>query len=699
MGWRALCWQWFISRPIMIEEHCYCYIPSSKSKPSPDNHSGNTDAPLIDLSTDLSEVNNTGMGDRGGSQQGFLPSGIDIFDSLNSPASGNSQYRNLGAGVLPRPIFGDVDSDPDPFTVRTPIAAAIAAPLLQSLSLKNRTDRANKELQAAERRPETVASTTMATPYFGTRDDSHLPSGVGAQRRGPARSLSPPATSAMHGITLNDSSSSSSSFRSELFHSHSHAQTTGVPISLATRASGNMVEAPLNPFIDQSKTAVKPSDKKNDHAFDWLEEALRGKLSSPSKGLHKPMDEFYAMNTGKASASLKPTNLFASSQDKAPKEQNFRTSSKVNNAQIETTSHPMYDEVPNEETYSATSSGQNQASYVSQFPVSTQPLSYAAFANQYSNQNFTAAAGVNTSSDSSYGQYAFSSKYSEMTWGSEFDDDDFAEEFRDRCEDADFRDFNFEVSSTGNESNQGPPPIPPRTYHEEESRPRERPSHTHIMPMMQHGEQLSHTHYFCIPSVNTSSQYRNCGEGSQQAGKVTAAVRPYRMGSGNSAEDYQNTDEEQSFQASSHEASRNRWSGRASNSSSPNHHHQSQYLHRGSASRSSKSSDGHRNPQNQQGSVSRPQLDNPPTHLVSIVLDQVIGVTEDECKTALSLSRWDAPTAVQYLKVEQLFRLGISSRSTCRELLERLDWNLELAGSVLADRARSRGVVQCESAV
>ena len=662
--------------------------PRSKSKAweSNSSNSSNKDAPLIDLNTDVSDVKISSIGETIENQQGFLPSGMDIFDSLSPPPSRSSQYCNLGTSVLPRPIFGDID--PDPFSVRTPVAAAIAAPLLQSLSLKNRNEMSGENAHNAAGRHGAASST--GPPYFESQDDSLLFASMsaGGRRRGPARSLSPPPSNAMHNLSLNQSS-----LKSDLFNSHS--QTTGIPISIAMRASSNGIQQSSNPFkepFEQSKNVPKPSDKKNEHAFDWLEEALRGKLSTSKKDFLKPLDNFSALNTDKGTPASKASYHFDPVHDKVPVEKNFSRSSKIQNTQKDMASHPMYDEVPNEEYYAKseflTTHSQDQATSEWHLPPASQPQTNK---YQFSDQNVPHS-GDSSTTDAVYGLYSFSSNYSDVAWGSEFNDDDFLEEYKDRNEDTDIGGFNCA------------PPIPPRTYHDEESRPKARLSHTHILPMMQHGEQRSHTHYFCIPAVNTPSHYSNFGGAApQQAGKMTAAIKPYNAyrhqaqyhggPSPPSPEGYENAEREATSQVSLQESGRNRWSVRSSSSSSPHvQHHEGQFLPGASGTH-----DVRIGPQ--QGSVSRPQLNNPSPELIGCVLQEVIGVTEDECRAALSLARWDVRTAVQYLKVEQLFRLGVSSRSTCRELLERLDWNLELAGSVLADRARAQDTVQCESAV
>ncbi|XP_061926198.1 tyrosine kinase, non-receptor, 2b isoform X2 [Entelurus aequoreus] len=63
----------------------------------------------------------------------------------------------------------------------------------------------------------------------------------------------------------------------------------------------------------------------------------------------------------------------------------------------------------------------------------------------------------------------------------------------------------------------------------------------------------------------------------------------------------------------------------------------------------------------------------------------VHGVTIEECRTALQNHNWSIEKAVHYLKVEQLFCLGLSSRSECQKLLEMCDWNLEEASTQMLD--------------
>ncbi|XP_067417186.1 activated CDC42 kinase 1 isoform X2 [Emydura macquarii macquarii] len=72
---------------------------------------------------------------------------------------------------------------------------------------------------------------------------------------------------------------------------------------------------------------------------------------------------------------------------------------------------------------------------------------------------------------------------------------------------------------------------------------------------------------------------------------------------------------------------------------------------------------------------------------VRLVQEMVHGVTTVECQAALQNHSWNVPRAVQYLKVEQLFCLGLRSRGECHKVLETFDWNLEQASCHLLDPA------------
>ncbi|XP_029309388.1 activated CDC42 kinase 1 isoform X3 [Cottoperca gobio] len=70
---------------------------------------------------------------------------------------------------------------------------------------------------------------------------------------------------------------------------------------------------------------------------------------------------------------------------------------------------------------------------------------------------------------------------------------------------------------------------------------------------------------------------------------------------------------------------------------------------------------------------------------VKMVQEAVHGVTIEECQAALQNHNWHVQKAVYYLKVEQLFCLGLRNRSECLKLLEMCDWNLEVASTHMLD--------------
>nr|XP_042699846.1 activated CDC42 kinase 1 isoform X9 [Chrysemys picta bellii] len=72
---------------------------------------------------------------------------------------------------------------------------------------------------------------------------------------------------------------------------------------------------------------------------------------------------------------------------------------------------------------------------------------------------------------------------------------------------------------------------------------------------------------------------------------------------------------------------------------------------------------------------------------VRLVQEMVHGVTTEECQAALQNHGWNVQRAIQYLKVEQLFCLGLKTRGECHRVLEMFDWNLEQASCHLLDPA------------
>ncbi|MFT7796618.1 activated CDC42 kinase 1 isoform X1 [Arapaima gigas] len=70
---------------------------------------------------------------------------------------------------------------------------------------------------------------------------------------------------------------------------------------------------------------------------------------------------------------------------------------------------------------------------------------------------------------------------------------------------------------------------------------------------------------------------------------------------------------------------------------------------------------------------------------LQLVQEAVHGVTMEECQAALQNHNWSVQKAVHYLKVEQLFCLGVKTRTECLKILEICEWNLERASTQLLD--------------
>ncbi|KAM6948603.1 activated CDC42 kinase 1-like [Aplochiton taeniatus] len=98
------------------------------------------------------------------------------------------------------------------------------------------------------------------------------------------------------------------------------------------------------------------------------------------------------------------------------------------------------------------------------------------------------------------------------------------------------------------------------------------------------------------------------------------------------------------------------------------------------------SSDGPLAPVEPYGSTGPPRAEGLSTaDRIKMVQEAVHGVTIEECQTTLQNHSWNIQKAVHYLKVEQLFCLGVQPRSECLKLLELCDWNLQVAGSQLLE--------------
>ena len=430
----------------------------------------------------------------------------------------------------------------------------------------------------------------------------------------------------------------------------------------------------------------KPLDSKAEKAFDWLNDAISHLAQS------------------RAGSGISPTMAESGGRPPAPKE--VKSEVKVRtDSDVPSYPPPRYDEVPREGEDSegeALPISQRTVGKVS--PRASRPPLYddvpteADFqqAQRYGNISGLSSDFPPPQSSLQFQQYACASEFSD-----EFDDDEF---------DDDFYDAGFNQAC-----DEPPPPLPPKDYQGEAGGDGGRggPEKPYIFPVIQDGKQLSHTHYFLIPPKDRPT--------------ATATVRPFMVDSepyceddedGTSHADYQNITLAASHLAISPDSPGGSSRSRASHTSSPRRRHNTDELHRSGRSYS-KSSSSMSSPSksistrshgdsvsvSSYSDASSADLNQDTGHFgtvsprerVAQVQNMVLGVTDEECHTALCHCHWDVHRAVRYLKVEQLFRLGVASRQHCETLLEALQWNLELASSVLLDEVR--GKVQCESSV
>ncbi|CAC5362937.1 TNK2 [Mytilus coruscus] len=221
------------------------------------------------------------------------------------------------------------------------------------------------------------------------------------------------------------------------------------------------------------------------------------------------------------------------------------------------------------------------------------------------------------------------------------------------------------------------PPLPPRdylsssldsgrgTFHKKAEKCR-------INPILQEGKQLSHTHYFLLAPREENQQRKQKPN--------TAEIKPF------SVDGTQINDNHRSSTGCEYQNVPNlSLPGSRLSSASDD----LSWMKSVDSNRKSRKSSA---PLNMQKSRKVPNvefLSTSPREKVFSVMNSVIGVTDEECHAALCHASWDIESAIRFLKTEQLFRLGITRREKCEKLLDALNWNLELASSVLLDEVKS----------
>lgn len=295
------------------------------------------------------------------------------------------------------------------------------------------------------------------------------------------------------------------------------------------------------------------------------------------------------------------------------------------------------------------------------------------------------------------------------------------------------------------------PPLPPRHALEEDVPPavgphqsnQQPPGGSMILPIMKDGVQVSHTHYYLLPAAATSTEPLNVSPRSLMSAPVTrteplsntAHVRPQlRHPTEMANPDYfmkgANSGGQRGAQDGSYFSKSGPGAGAKSkdllqtfdlsnlkpilpqgtaSTSQPSHMMMPSTMP--SYYRSTSSSSAPPTPSHQAASATpssgvcvhgnklggnRPVSDldlmasetpNSAADKVKQVQKEVHGVTSDECRNALIGVQWDVTKAVRDLKTEQLFQLGSASKEHCENLLKSLEWNLELASSILLEQS------------
>ncbi|BFZ23327.1 hypothetical protein BsWGS_26366 [Bradybaena similaris] len=431
----------------------------------------------------------------------------------------------------------------------------------------------------------------------------------------------------------------------------------------------NKPQAALQPSGNHNPdTPICPdsSKLKTEKAFDWINDTVKNNLSPLQNSLFEELTA--RMNQINAHKTPLPRSDTYPLYDSVPEDTNSRSRIQSEGG-LADQACPAGDAL-NCETHSGLNCQSHESAKFVRAGVS--------------GESRTAVSGGEQTNVSEAQDYDSSSGCSDSTWDNEFDDDDFLE--------APVKDALIGTS---------PPPVPPRTYpNVAENNQVKMPDKPYILPLKQDGHQLSHTHYFLIPSVNEQwipPQHKD------KSYKATAAVKPFLINSAFDMKDESSKNvnyENLTGLISKDVVSRSLSSMSASSKSSASS---------GKSVYSPRSAADHYHPHSTSGSAgsspSKPKpietdnrnteedehlsfMSSSPRDRIAMVRNQVIGVTDEECHAALSATHWDVDSAVKYLKVEQLFRLGLATRSSCKGLLETLGWNLERASSVIINRVR-----------
>ncbi|OWF44840.1 activated CDC42 kinase 1-like isoform X2 [Mizuhopecten yessoensis] len=653
------------SNPTTPAAHGNTYPRISKSVPTPD------DKPLIDLSDEL-EVTDSQLG-----MKQSAPSTLCLFDSLLNNSA--SQYGNI---ELQKPLLHDGTTPSDPFEVHNSLKVIFPSGVQNSSGNVKGTQSVNTSLKGPHSLPGSLKhnpSRPARHPIVYSRTHSTEEKVNNTKKEGQTPGAPPPpprennsgydtqpntvkyssqnercntAPSAENNDRTNvQSNSEFSEGKVKILKSPCHSASVlsqGQNVSTETKQMGQFEKG----SVGECEKERRRNSQKTDRAFDWLKDAISNFSVASSDKQYvgvPPMYDDVPVEEEQYNV-VKPKPCFAGM---------------VSNTFTQS-SAPRYDEVPTEIDISDIKPREHYA------PLST-----------------------------------FSDTMSWDSFDSDFDDDPVTGRL---AASAPVDVIKTQPKQAG-QGEDAPPPLPPRDYlsssldtgkgnyctNKDKPKPR-------IFPMVQDGKQLSHTHYFLIPSRD---------EKKDNYSPNTAEVKPFMVDGchvdssvpfnrSSSRHDYQNlTEVEISAKRHSTASDDLSWTGVTSMKSA------NQDTDSRKFSPKSNKVGNYPGPKRSQPrsmpcpsyntSVDPCMMSSSPREKVFHVMNSVLGVTDDECHTALCHCHWDIDESVRYLKVEQLFRLGVTSRAHCESLLKALNWNLELASSVMLDELKS--AVSMESTV
>ncbi|KAL4220792.1 non-membrane spanning protein tyrosine kinase [Mactra antiquata] len=648
--------------------------------------------PLIDLSDETDNVSSVSS-----SSRKTTPSDISsLFDCLIS--SNSSQYGNL---ELPQPLVKDSESPRDPFEINTalvytkpvkPVEADVKVkrtppPRPKPIVYRRTTSQeSHHSLDSWQSFSPPKCSGIKLPPEYKKRETSGSSDSVSVH----SNYAAPPVKVENKDRKAYHSASSSPQMPSTPTKTQS---TKAVLEELFSK--GKTIVAGKNLFKNQNGPSQATSDedgnnsqtKNVDKAFDWLNDAL---------------NNFSMKKSGKSGSDPLLSGLSGT---------------------------PMYDQVPNE-TYNQSVRPKTYQSAVTS--AGQYPVQYCEVPNETDGSHSNSRASFPRYDDVPMFDDPNDVKlpiqkdiYSPQSTTSTYSDwDDFDSDFDDNDDDGQTVTGASATTTNNNGTRSSPPPLPPRDYSsmnqnasDRNVSDKDRRMKPHIFPIVQDGQQLSHTHYFLIPAKGEED---DDGSQGRTTARTTAEVRPFSIDGAQVHSDANNSSSSRSFEHDYHNLhnlqvlpremcqdpkSKNSRSvedlGRNRSSQQQGDDGDDWTSHSVDVSQSYPNTS--RRGQYNRSHSYNPELVQTDVNLqpdkITALHQAVIGLTDEECHAALCHCNGRVDKAIKHLKIEQLFRIGLTTREHCHRRLADSNWNLEIAYRSMYEEYRSGKKVSMESAV